>query len=267
MIINNHNFDNIGLSSNTNYVIPAGTNALDVFNSTQAESFYQSKTASGISAGLSIAGGVGSIALGVAGAIGTLGMSTPMSAGLIAGGVGAIGSGIAGMTNTIKSTNAKIEDLKNTPDSFNVAGSCFTSDMGRTDNLYPYVMIFRCSNDVIERANDYFFNFGYQVSRECYFNTELKYDNDITGVLDNNLFGRTIFNYIKLSEDITNKINADIPLIIKQKLSSVFNNGITLWNFINNSSLWSGDDSVTLENNPDKWFMKHTLDNTEYSGS
>ena len=257
---------NIGLSSALNYTIPSGTNALDVFNSTQAQAFYQSKTASGITSGLTIAGGAGSVALGIAGMVGSLGLSTPASVGLIAGGVSAIGSGIASAVNVSKSTNAKIEDLRNTPDSFNVAGSNYTSDYARTSGNMPYVVIYECSKMVNESANDFFYEFGYAVARDCYFNDELKYDED-TNEVDNNLFGRTIFNYIQLNEDITNKINADIPHIVKQKLSSLFNNGITLWSFIRFGSLWTSTEYETGTYNVDKWFMKHNLDNTEYKVS
>ena len=83
--------------------------------------------------------------------------------------------------------------------------------------------------------------------------------------IDNNLFGRTIFNYIQINEDITNKINADIPLIVKQKLSTIFNQGITIWNFFGFDGLWNDDDPSSTYY-VDKWFMKHTLDNTEYYG-
>lgn len=257
--------DNVGLVSNVNYVIPSGTNALDVFNSTQAQAFYQSKTASGISAGLTIAGGVGSVALGVIGAVGSMGMSSVASAGLIVGGVGAIGSGIASLSNTIKSTNAKIEDLKNTPDSVNVGGNSYTTDMGRVDTLLPYVIVLECSEVIKERANDYFYQFGYEVARECYFNTELNNNTiDISKSVDTLIFNRDIFNYIKINDDITNKINANMPIIVKQKISNIFNKGITLWSWFGIDELWqTGEPAVNSNYWLDRWFLKCNLDNTE----
>lgn len=261
----NYKDNKIGLSSSPNYTFPVGTDALDVFKSTQAETFYQSKIASGITSGLTIAGGVGSVALGIAGAVGSMGMSTPASVGLIAGGVGAIGSGTASLVDTIKSTNAKIEDLKNTPSTINVSGSSYAHDFAMNiNNCLPIVTTYNCQKALKEKADDFFYNFGYEVARDCTFNLELQFSN--MGDLDNNLLGRTIFNYVKTDEDIVNKIDANIPLIVKQKLSAIFNNGITLWTFFGFSGIWN-DSVPTSTYYVNKWFMKHKLDNTEYDGS
>lgn len=257
----NYKVCNIGLSCNINYVVPCGTDALAVFNLTQSQSFYTSKVASGVTAGLSVAGGIASIVIG-AGMTATGGGSVA-GAGMIAGGATAIAGGITGAVNTIKSTNAKIEDLKNTPDSINVQGGCFTSDMNRANPL-PYVIVYECSKVVQEQATDFFYNYGYEVARECYFNLELKDDFDTSGDVDTNLFSRDIFNYIKLSEDITNKINANIPLIIKQKLSKIFNDGITLWSWFGIDELWkTGTPALNQDYWLDRWFLKCDLDNTE----
>ena len=261
-----YKINNIGISASINYLIPVGTDALEVFKATQAQSFYQSKIASGITAGLSIAGGVASIGLGVAGAVGSMGMTAPMSAGLIATGAGAVASGVASGVNTIKSTNAKIEDLKNTPDAINVQGSSFIGDYSRT-RVLPFIIIYDISESVKEQANDFFYNYGYEVARDCYFNLEVSnFDNDVSGKVDNNLFGRTIFNYIQINEDITNKIDYDMPLIVKKKLSSIFNQGITIWNFFGFLELWRTRTTPSLNYNIDMYFMQHTKDNTEYYG-
>jgi hypothetical protein len=90
----------------------------------------------------------------------------------------------------------------------------------------------------------------------------MSYDTD-EKLVDLNLFTRRIFNYIQLNEDITNKINSDIPLIAKQKISKVFMQGITLWSFFNNGSLWYNS-NTTSTNNPDNWFMKHVYENAEF---
>jgi hypothetical protein len=261
---NNYRYDKIGLASCVNYAFPCGENALDVFNSTQAQSFYQSKTASGVTSGLSILGGAGMV---VGGSIITAtGGGSPMGIAMIAGGVSTMAGGIASMVDTIKSTQAKEEDLRNTPDSVNISGSNFIIDSAITaSNGLPYIMIYECDEVTKENANDFFYNYGYQVARECYFNTELKYD--YTNAVDNNLFGRTIFNYIQLNEDITNKINANIPHLIKQKISAVFNKGITIWNFFGFDELWNvAIQTPSSSYYLDRWFMKCTLDNTEYKG-
>ena len=253
--------NNIGLSSMVNYNIPTGTNALDVFNSTQAQSFYTSKVASGVSSGLAIAGGIASIIAGVALTGGTAGTGAGAGVSMIVGGASAIASGTAGVATTIKSSVAKIEDLKNTPDAVNVQGGSFVSDYARTD-MMPFILTYECSDVIKHQADDYFYQYGYEVARDCYFNTEMKYNNNAVNVNDTNLIGRSVFNYVQTKDDISNKINSDIPLIVKQKLSKIFNDGITLWSFFDNLSLW-GTTSVTNANNPDKWFMKHDLDNTE----
>ena len=94
-------------------------------------------------------------------------------------------------------------------------------------------------------------------------NWELKYS-DADKKVDTDLFTRDIFNYIKLNDDITNKIKSNIPIIAKQKLSSIFNNGITLWSFFGKDDLWT-DVVVTtnIDYKIDNWFMKHDLDNSE----
>ena len=233
-----------------------------MFDSTQAQAYYQSKTASGITSGLAIAGGIGSIALGIA----NIGFGSKVAgAGLIAGGTTAIASGVASAVNVSKSVSSKIEDLRNTPDSFNVSGNNIYTDKARCDYMLPYVVTYQCCESIIENADDMFYHYGYAVARNCFFNTELSYNNNLDNTVDTQLLGRTIFNYIKLNEDITNKINYDMPLIAKQKLSSIFNKGITLWSFFGNQALWSMLNTPTATNDPDNWFMKCNLNNTEYN--
>ena len=267
-VFDHYKYQKVGLATNVNYIMPVGTNALDVFNATQSQSFYTSKVASGISSGLAIAGGIASIGLGVAsiGASGvTGGSSGVMGATMIASGATAIAGGTASMVNTIKSSGAKIEDLKNTPDSINISGSNFVSDtaiVGNTDPL-PFIIVYDVNEVVKEQANDFFYNYGYQVARECYFNTELDYV-DGHRKIDNDIIGRTLFNYVQTNDDLVNNINNDIPLIVKKKLSSIFNDGITLWSFFGNQEIWGGylvPDVVNL----DDYFLKHYYDNTEYN--
>lgn len=263
---NRYQYEKIGLASSVNYIFPCGTNALDVFNSTQAQSFYQSKTASGITSALTIAGGIASVAGGVAMTAGSAGTASPFGIGLIASGATAIAGGVAGEVNTIASTQAKLEDLKNTPDSINISGSNFITDEFITynnTNCLPYVVVYDVSPVIKENANNFFYKYGYQVSRECYFNTELKYDASTSQKIDNNLFGRTLFNFIQLQEDITNKINADIPYIAKKKISSIFNEGITLWSFFGVRGLWNNF-VPTSTDYVENWLFKNYYDNTEY---
>ena len=124
-------------------------------------------------------------------------------------------------------------------------------------------MVYDVSSVIKENVDDFFYNFGYQTARECYFNSELKIDNDVNHKVDTDLFTRDIFNYIQLNEDITNKINADMPIIIKQKLSKIFNKGITLWSFFGKDDLWSGYYGTDPDYFIDRWFLKCDLDNCE----
>ena len=256
--------NNIGLSSMVNYNVPTGTNALDVFNSTQAQSFYTSKVASGISSGLAIAGGVASIVIGSGMTVASSGALSPVGASMVAGGATSIAGGVASGVNAIKSTTAKIEDLKNTPDSINVQGGSFVSDYARYNNM-PFIVVYSCTNVIKNQAEDFLYQYGYEVARDCYFNTELYYNNDLPDIVDENLIGRTLFNYVKTNEDLVNKINNDIPLIVKKKLSSIFNDGITLWSFFGSAEIWGGA-LVPSTIDLDDYFLKHTYDNTEYKG-
>ena len=262
----NYKYEKIGLATSVNYIIPTGEDALKVFNTTQAQSFYTSKIASGITSGLTIAGGVGSIIAGTT----ITATGGPTGVGMIVGGATAISGGVASFVNNIKESQAKLEDLKNTPASVNISGSNFTFDdvvLGEDTHCLPYILTYEVPQVIKDRATDYFYQYGYQVARCCYFNTELKVDLTQNKFVDNNLFGRTIFNYIKINEDITNKIDADIPMIIKQKLSSIFNAGITLWSFFGFSYLWGSNYYPQFaEVDWTDYFLKMTKDNTEYNG-
>ena len=261
----NYKYDKIGLASSVSYVFPCGTNALDVFNATQSSSFYQSKIASGVTSGLTIAGGLASLGIGIGATVASGGTLTPITAGLMATGSMAVASGIAGEVTNAKSISAKIEDLKNTPDSINISGSNFITDEFIAEDTYglPYVLVYSCTNAIKETANDFFYSNGYKVARDCYFNLELKVNNNVDNFVDNNLFTRTMFNYIQISEDITNKITGDIPHIVKQKLSSIFNNGITIWTFFGLPPIWKNSYYTQTAFNPNNWLFKHDLDNTE----
>ena len=260
----------VGLASNFNYNVPCGTDALDVFRATQENSFRTSKVASGISSGLAVAGGIGSLLMGILLPI----PSALVKGSLIAGGAAGIASGTSGIATTIASSVAKYSDLETTPDSINISGSSFVMDScveGSNPTGLPYILVKDCDVTIKEKANDFFYEYGYEVVRCCYFNTELAWspqgaNNTINS--DTNLFTRTIFNYIQLEEDIVNKINADIPLVVKKKLNEVFNAGITLWSFFGFQQLYKDNSSLTpyANYNLNKWFLKTKLNNSSYKG-
>lgn len=255
-----------GLSGVTNYTYPVGVNALDYFNQTQSASYYQGKTAEGISKALQILGGIGAVAIG--GAMGKL------------GGAVAIASGVVGEIELASSIQAKKEDLLNTPDTFTSGGSSYAYDVSMTQidaqaellRLMPYTLSMKCEDYILKMAEESFYNFGYEVNRECYFNGDLATDvySDSGGILkeDNHLFTRTLFNYIRIEDEITNKIgrNSGIPLVARQKLNTIFNNGITLWTFMKfpftyGSSVIASSNTDNIDEN---YLFKMIYDNAEF---
>lgn len=265
----NYKITKTGLATTMNYTYPVGTNALEVFKSTQSETYYQSKIASGITSGLTMIGGAVMTAGGIVISAGSGGTFSPMGFGMISGGMSALSGGTASLANTIKSTTAKIEDLKNTPDSINVSGSSFAHDVAMSiNNLKPVIVTYNSAPVVIQSADDLFYTKGYEVARECEFNLMVYNANTQDGI-DITLFNRTIFNYIELQDDITNKIRSNIPLVVKQKLSSIFNNGITLWTFFGFRSLYPSTSVIPNEPSSydlDLWLFKNRLENKEYKG-
>lgn len=272
----------IGVDSVINYSIPVGENALDYWQQTQSAEYYQGKTAQAVANGLSIIGGLALIGVGVGSAVGSSGVSGVASAKAIIGGATMMTGGIVGEWNVSKSIDAHQQDLMNRPDSFTNSGSSYVHDVavanyniGETyQGMIPYVLVLKCNDADKETALERYFHYGYEVNRSCYFNEEIKnnvYTNeDENGeiVVDQHLFTRTIFNYIRIEDDITNKIySREIPLIVKQKLNSIFNNGITLWTFFGFSSLWNDTPERPLGTlRPIDYLFKEDFDNCEYYG-
>lgn len=212
---------NNGFINSPNYVMPSGTDALKAFEQTQGNSFNTQKLSQIVGGALSIAGGIVGVATGHAGIGGVA----------IASGVSSIGFGIGGAV-------AKYSDLANTPDTVSALGSTPVHDYAVGNTLHPYICVYELTPSEKEIVYDYFYEYGYNVQRCCYFNLELypsNYQN--IGWVDDRVFTRDMFNYVKTAEDITEKIiSYQIPFIVKKKLSDIFKNGITLWSFISSST-------------------------------
>lgn len=266
-------FNNYGLSGVNNHSMPVGENALDYFNTTQANQYYQGKTAQAVTNALTI---LGSSALLGVGAY----MGNPK---LVVGGAMGIASGVKGEIDVYSSINAKQEDLMNTPDTFTTGGSTFAHDLAMSEydegsgdvDMFPYLLTNVCGASLEKTAMEIYYNFGYEVNRCCYFNDELTttiYSTTKVGV-DEHIFTRTLFNYVRIEDDITNKIrSASVPLIVKQKLNTILNNGITLWTFFGFQSVWgdmveidSGSGATTY--NVNHYLFKEEKDNAEYYGA
>lgn len=273
----------IGNDSVINYAIPVGENALDYWQQTQSAEYYQGKTAQAVNNGLAILSGVALIGIGATLGVASSGTLSPMGAKAIVGGAGMIAGGVTGEVNIAKSIDAHQVDLMNRPDSFTNTGSSYAHDLAIASyspnetgvGMLPYVVKMRCSDADIETALERYFHFGYQVNRSCIFNSELSNNVYLSGngnvVLDNHLFTRTIFNYIKLQDDVTDKIDNRVPLIVRQKLNAVLNNGVTLWSFFGFGSVWSGTieidgGSAPTTYNVNKYLYEENYDNCEYYG-
>ena len=240
---------NYGLVSSPNYTLPTGSDALKNFNETQKNQFVTGKIAQGVKSAVSTLLGVGAIALG-----------HPLM------GVGMIASGGIGGGTAIADSVSKIADLKNTPDSISTMGSNYWHDacVDWSSKLKPYIVVYECTPMEKEMFLDFFYDYGYKVQRCCYFNNQINllpfsydgmemYYKDKEWV-DTRLFTRRTFNYIKLGEDISNKIRS-VPPIVKKKISNIFQNGIKLWTFFLEPSITS----TLIED----YLFKNTYENRE----
>lgn len=222
----------IGLGTSYYYSMPTSYTALQHFLNTASAEYNNSKLINGLK-------GIASMGLGGAG-IG-YGIGNEKTSATMAGTASVVGGAIT-LIDNITSYYAKMEDLKNTPSNLTTGGSTFTLDYAmalHTDlEMYPYITIYCVDKSVEKCGSEYFYKFGYEVNRECYFNTELKVDETVFTCV--NIFNRTLFNYVKLSEDITIKLigynstsntRSGIPQVIAKKFSEILMRGVTIWNF------------------------------------
>ena len=105
-----------GLCDILNYTFPIGTNAETLFNETNSNQYANSKLMSTLSNMIKIGGGALALYFG----------KSPMSKGA---GAMALASGIEGQIDTISSTVAKYQDLKNTPYSYTFSGNSLPFDL------------------------------------------------------------------------------------------------------------------------------------------
>ena len=239
---------NKGLIASANYMYPVGDDALKSFQTTQSASFNAQTTAKVIGGALQIAGGV---AVGIG--AGWTGVGAVAGGSMIAGGVVTIGE-------SVNSAVAKYTDLSNTPDTISNIGGNVVHDVSVGNTLFPFLCIFDVTSSEKEILLDYFYRFGYNIQRTCYLNSSLK-ASDYTDYnwIDTRLLTRSNFNYIKLGEDITNKIDTpNIPYVCKQKIANIFKNGITLWTLFN-SDITEGYSYDDIE----PYFLREKYENVE----
>lgn len=253
--------DKNGLGTTYYYSLPTSYTALQHFLNTASAEYNNSKLISGINSIASIGLGAGVLGFG----------KGPLRK--IAG-AGAIVGGIIKEVDNITSNYAKMEDLKNTPANLTTGGSTFTLDyaMALSTNMYmlPYVAIYKVDDSTFKCGSDFFYRYGYEVNRECFFNINLSARVTFN---DSKLFTRQIFNYIKLSEDISDKLIAldetnspsGIPLVVAQKFGEVFLDGITIWNFFDFTTLQTKINNEHSVYNVFKYFRKSNYCNAEFN--
>lgn len=219
---------NKGFIVSPNYLYPVGQDAFKTFQQTQGNQFTTQKVGQ-------VIGGVISTLAGLA----SLGSGNALGGVALAGGVASIGQAIA-------SSGAKYSDLRNTPDTLSNIGGSAVHDYVINNTLHPYLAVYELTPSEKEMIIDYFYEYGYNVQRCCKFNLELKPQNySAHNWVDERIFTRNNFNYVKLCEDITMKITStNIPYIVKKKISDIFNKGITLWSWLDDDN--AGDILTTL---------------------
>lgn len=238
-----------GISNSVAYNFPSGTNAELLYNQTQKNQYENSKTIGAISNGMKILGGGLAVAL------------APNLMTKVAGGV-SLASGVLGEVDTFTSWTAKMEDLSNTPNTYNFAGSSYAYDIAisksgskTNKNLLPYLITYGVTDREEDMAGEFIYNYGYEYNIECYFNTLLTNNSD-------DVFNRILFNYVKIRDDITSKIvGSNLPLIVAQKFNDILNAGIKLWTFFDMDLT----NTTTATNVISNYFQKTTYCNAELS--
>lgn len=236
-----------GISNSVAYNFPTGTNAELIYNQTQKNQYENTRLISGISNGLKIVGG---------------GIGSLLSPNTLSKATSAVSilSGVVGEIESFTSWSAKMEDLKNTSNTYNFSGSSLPYDYAiaqsgnkNNKNLLPYLITYGVTSIEQDMAGEFLYNYGYEYNTNSEFSTTLTHTTDY-------VFERRLFNYVKIREDISTKLVGDnLPIIVAQKFNEILNAGIKLWTFFgfNFSSPQDVTDIV------DSYFQKDTYCNAE----
>lgn len=207
--------------------IPKVNSAYQEFLTSQKNSYYMGVALSYFNNLLQLGGAVGTTFSGISNEVPTSTFSGVLS------GVGAVGNMIA----TPFQVNAKMKDLKNTPDRLNSNNFDVYSVVGVTD-LRTRFNVYQLLETEQQQVFDFYYKFGYQCEKllnvglesinVIYMNTsktDLKLGERPT------LFNRILFNYVKVKQDITNDLSGDyLSQEIRNKFNELFNRGIRIWN-------------------------------------
>lgn len=205
--------------------IPLESNTYQEFITTQKNSYYSGLAQTYFNNLFAIGGGITSMGFG----------SATGNAMLTTGGGLAAGKGTIDSVLTPIKHISKMKDLNNTPNklasnNFNVYQILTSTDINKYLNFWTLLDIEK------EKAFEYFYRYGYAVDKDrvlSYFN----YGDSISMIYgyDNNICSRSLFNYIKIDENITNTIinvvDDDEFLFtnIREKINSIYNRGYREW--------------------------------------
>ena len=209
--------------------IPKVNSAYQEFLTSQKNSYYMGVALSYFNNLLQLGGAVGTTFSGMSNEI-----PTNTFSGLLSG-VGAVGNMVA----TPFQVNAKMKDLKNTPDRLNSNNFDVYSVVGVTD-LRTRFNVYQLLESEQQQVFDYYYKFGYQCEKLLNVGLDNKnviYMNTSTTDLKlgerPTLFNRILFNYVKVKQDITNDLSGDyLSEEIRKKFNELFNRGIRIWNIM-----------------------------------
>ncbi len=237
---------NIGLTFNPAYNLPMINDTYKTFLATQSNQQLQSVVMGTI-------GSVAQIGLGIA----TAGVAS--SAGAVVKGVGGVSSGVLGGINAITSYYAKREDMRNAPDAVSKMGQNVLTDTFSGNDEELYVVEYGLTSVETKMVDDYFYENGYKVLRDCYFSWDDNIDkNDF-------IITRTLFNFVKLNDEaFINNVYAEeivagrvynysLSTMQRRTLGEIFANGVCLWTLY----------GITTGNDIDKYYLSKEYENME----
>ena len=209
-----------GISNVVTYNYPTSSSAEQIYLSSQQNQYELSRWMAGFNGLMQVGAGI-------------LGASTGESPGAISSGVMNIyGGAINGVLGSYLSYYTKMQDLANTPNSYNFAGSSLSFDTAFSLNgigegsMLPYIIRYGVDDITYDMAGEFLYHYGYEYHKECFFSTDIYTGTD-------EIFERKLFNYVKINEDITVKlVGTNLPLVVAKKINDVLNAGIKFWSFL-----------------------------------
>lgn len=137
---------------------------------------------------------------------------------------------------------AKIDDLKNTPNTMASNGSSILYFLDKY-NLETKYVAYTLPQSEREIVFDYFYIYGYRLDKMQWYNSTYIVDNDLFAYYNldyrqDNILIRKLFNYLKTKDDsLIEKMNFEAPLPVKQTIASILEKGTKIWTLIDGPSM------------------------------